>query len=86
MVWLGNIWAVIVFMWKYVRPIYKDLMCIIAEVHNTGLENDEARKKVFQDITDRIQARGLSKVPDSVLNTAIELCYQIYIWRKGAVC
>jgi hypothetical protein len=57
-------------------------MRIIQEVKILGLENEEARKKVFQDITDCIQARGLDKVPDSVLNCSIELVYQIYQWQN----
>ncbi len=80
--WLISVWQIICFLWKYVKPLYIDLMRIIQEVKNSGLENDTARKKVFQDITDCIQARGLEKVPDSVLNCSIELCYQIYIWRN----
>ena len=75
-------WQIIVFMWKYLKPIYCDLLRIIADVKTLGLTNDDSRKKVFQEITDCIQERGLKKVPDSVLNCCIELCYQIYIWRK----
>jgi hypothetical protein len=54
-------------------------MRIIGKVKSMGLTNEEARKLVFQDITDCIQARGLNKVPDSVLNASIELVYQIYL-------
>jgi hypothetical protein len=80
-----NVWSVVCFLWKYIKPVYTDLMRIIGEVRVSGLDNEAARKKVFQDITDCIQARGLEKVPDSVLNCSIELCYQIYVWqnRKG---
>ena len=78
---LLSIWQVIVFFWTYVKPIYKDLMRIIDEVRTKGLTNDEARKTVFQDITDSIQERGLEKIPDSVLNCSIELCYQLYVWK-----
>ena len=80
--WLISVWQIICFLWKYVKPIYIDLMRIIQEVKILGLENEEARKKVFQDITDCIQARGLDKVPDSVLNCSIELVYQIYQWQN----
>lgn len=80
--WITNAWFFICFLWKYVNPIYVDLMRIIKEVKTLGLDNDDSRKKVFQDITDCIQARGLDKVPDSVLNCSIELVYQIYQWRN----
>lgn len=69
--------------WRFVSPIYSEVMHIIDEVKKTGLTNDDARKKVFQDVTDFIQARGVKAVPDSVLNTAIELCYQVYLWKKA---
>ena len=75
------------FFWQRVRPIFHDIVHIIDEVKQSGLSNDEARKKVFQDVTDFIQARGMEKVPDSVLNCSIELAYQIYLWdrKKGGV-
>lgn len=79
--WLANAWMILGFVWKYVNPIYTDLMRIIKQVQTSGLTDDAARKKVFQDITDCIQARGLEKYPDSVLNAAIELVYQIYLWK-----
>ena len=66
--------------WGIVRPIYSDLMRIIKEVKEKGLTDDAARKQVIQDTTDFIQAMGLKSIPDSVLNTAIELVYQIYLW------
>lgn len=69
--------------WRFVSPIYSEVMHIIDEVKKTGLTNDDAHKKVFQDVTDFIQARGVKAVPDSVLNTAIELCYQVYLWKKA---
>lgn len=79
----ANMWAVVCFMWTYVRPIYVDMMRIIKDAKEKGLQDESARKYVFQEVTDFIQARGLKSVPDSVLNCAIELCYQIFIWRKG---
>lgn len=79
----ANMWAVVCFMWTYVRPIYVDMMRIIKDAKEKGLQDESARKYVFQEVTDFIQARGLESVPDSVLNCAIELCYQIFIWRKG---
>lgn len=79
---LISTWQIVQFFWTYVKPIYSDLMRIIARAKLLGLANEEARKQVFQDATDCIQARGLAKVPDSVLNTAIELCYQLYIWQN----
>jgi hypothetical protein len=80
---LANMWAVVCFMWTYVRPIYVYLMRIIKEAKEKGLTDDAARKHVFQEVTDFIQARGLKAIPDSVLNCSIELGYQIFIWRKG---
>ena len=80
--WVVSCWQIICFLWKYLKPIYTDLMLIIDEVRQLGLENEEARKKVFQIITDCIQKRGLEKVPDSVLNCSIELCYQLYLWKN----
>ena len=74
-------WSVLGFLWKYIKPIYGDLMEIIAQVKASGLVDDVARKKVTQLITDKIQLKGLDKVPDSVLNCTIELCYQIYVWK-----
>lgn len=71
-----------VFFWKRVRPILREVIYIIDEVKRSGLSNDDARKKVFQDVTDFIQARGMEKVPDSVLNASIEMAYQIYQWDK----
>lgn len=79
---LVGAWQMILFVWKYVRPIYGELMRIIRKARDLGLENEAARKKVFQDATDFIQARGLEKVPDSVLNCCIELTYQVYIWQN----
>jgi hypothetical protein len=76
-------WQTILFIWKYIKPIYSDIMRIIEEANALGLTNEVARKKVFQDITDFIQEKGLQKVPDSVLNCSIELCYQIYIWKSN---
>jgi hypothetical protein len=80
--WVISVWQIMCFLWQYVKPLYKDLMRIIEKVRTLGLEDEEARKRVFQDITDCIQVRGLQKVPDSVLNCSIELCYQVYIWQQ----
>jgi hypothetical protein len=82
MKFIVNFIQVLWVMWGYLRPIYRDLMRITKDVADKGLESVEARKAVFQDITDCIQARGLEKIPDSVLNCSIELCYQIYIWQN----
>jgi len=68
--------------WAFVSPIYKDIMRIIKEIKDKGLVNEEARKAAFQDITDFMQKNGLKSVPDSVLNCSIELCYQVYLWKK----
>ena len=79
--WVVSCWQILCFLWKHIKPIYVDLMKIIEEVKRLGLKNEEARKKVFQDITDCIQKRGLEEIPDSVLYCSIELCYQIYRWK-----
>ena len=71
------------FLFKYLAPIYKDLAAIIKEVKETDLENEAARKAVFQKITDFIQKQGLQKYPDSVLNACIEVVYIIIRWRIG---
>ena len=66
------------------EPVYNyDAKEIIAQVKASGLVDDVARKKVTQLITDKIQLKGLDKVPDSVLNCTIELCYQIYVWKAA---
>ena len=60
----------------YISPIYDELVAIIREVQATDLENEEAKKKVFQKITDYIQSHGIN-IPDSVLNLSIEVVYQL---------
>lgn len=82
MSFLIKAFQVAVLLFKYIRPIFFDLMRIIREVNTLGLDNGEARKKVFQDITDFIQKNGMKNVPDSILNAAIELAYQIYLLDK----
>jgi hypothetical protein len=69
------------FIYKYVAPIYIPLVAIIKEVQKTDLEDDSARKAVFQKITDFIQSKGLEKFPDSILNAIIELVYLIIKWK-----
>lgn len=76
---IGMAWKV----WSFIRPIFSDLMRIIKEVKESDLTGNDARAKVVQDITDFIQARGLQKIPDSVLNAGIELCYQLYVWKQA---
>jgi hypothetical protein len=61
----------------YVSPIYKELVIIIKEVQKTDFEDDDARKEVFQRITDFMQSNGLKQIPDSVLNLIIEVTYQL---------
>jgi hypothetical protein len=63
--------------YTYVSPIYKELVKIIKEVQDANLENEEARKLVFQKITDFIQAHGLKKIPDSIINLCIEAIFQL---------
>jgi len=68
--------------WNFIAPIYKDVMNIIAEIKIKGLEGEEARKEVFQSITDFIQKNKVgTKIPDSIMNAGIELCYQVYLTR-----
>lgn len=80
---LAQAWTVILYIWKYIKPIYDDMMKAIELVKTKGLKDAMARLEVFQIVTDCVQARGLEKIPDGVLNTAIELCYQIYVWKAG---
>ena len=60
----------------YISPIYDELIKIIIEVNSTDLENEAARKEVFQKITDYIQAQGIT-ISDSILNLSIEIVYQL---------
>ena len=68
--------------WRYINPIRKEIIKICKKAKELGLKNDEARKQVFQDVTDFIQARGLN-IPDKILNAGIEFIYQIYVYKKG---
>lgn len=82
-----NLWSklnwLINFIYAYVSPIYKELVVIIKKVKESNLEDDAARKKVFQDITDFIQKNGLKKIPDSILNCIIEMVYQLVKEKKA---
>lgn len=80
---LASTYAVAKYLWKFVKPVWADTTTAIKLVKEKGLKDDAARKQVFQYLTDCIHARGLAKVPDSVLNCTIELCYQIYLWREN---
>ena len=82
---LLSLWQLLCFFWRYIKPIIADTNHIFTQIKEKGLTNDEARKAAFQDITDLLQKKGLKDVPDSVLNTIIELNYQLYIWesKKG---
>jgi len=71
---------VINFVRVYISPIYIKLVEIIKEVKATDLENEAARKVVFQKITDYIQEQGI-EIPDSILNLSIEIAYQLV--KKG---
>lgn len=70
------------FLWAHVRPRFQAIMHIIAEVKLSGLKEDAARKKVFQEVTDLLQANGFEEWPDNVINCAIELVYEVYIWQN----
>ena len=69
------------FLYVYISPIYSELVKVIKEVTQTDLEDEEARKAVFQKMTDFIQARGL-KISDSILNASIEIVYQLIKNKK----
>ena len=79
--WFTALWHKVQFIanliYTYVSPIYKELVMIIKDVQDTPLENEDARKLVFQKITDFIQANGLKQIPDSILNLLIEAIYQL---------
>lgn len=81
-VWRKLVW-VITLVYTYVSPIYNEVMAIIKEVDESTISNDDKRKAVFQKITQFIKKYGLKQIPDSVLNTIIELCYQIYKNKKA---
>ena len=79
--WFSSLWRklnwLVNFIYVYVSPIYKELVEIIKDVQATDLKDDEARKAVFQRITDFIQKNGLREIPDSILNLIIEATYQL---------
>jgi len=79
--WSKLNWA-INFIYTYVKPIYSKLVEIIKEVKETNLEDDAARKAVFQKITDFMQENGLKKIPDSILNPIIEIVYLLVKHNK----
>jgi hypothetical protein len=69
------------FVFVYLGPIYDELIKVIKAVNETDLENEAARKEVFQRMTDFIQARGLN-ISDSILNLSIEMVYQLIKNKK----
>jgi len=85
--WFTSLWGklnwLVNFIYVYISPIYSQLVAIIKEVQSTNLEDDAARKAVFQKITDFIQAQGLNKIPDSILNCIIEITYQLIKQKKA---
>jgi hypothetical protein len=80
--WLSACWGVINFLWKHIKPVYNDIMEVVAQVKAEGITDDDARKKAFQLVTDKAQGRGI-KLSDSVINASLELCYQIYLDRQN---
>lgn len=62
--------------YTWLSPIYDDLVAISKKVKESNLEDDEARKAVFQEITDVLQSKGI-KMSDSSLNLLIEVVYQL---------
>jgi hypothetical protein len=80
---LLSFWQILVFIWKYVKPIIADTRHIFDEIKEKGLTDEAARKHAFQDITDLLQEKGFKDTPDSVLNCTLELCYQIYLWENA---
>ena len=85
--WFTSLWSklnwLVNFIYVYISPIYAELVSIIKEVQGTNLEDDAARAKVFQDITDFIQKKGLNQIPDSILNCIIEIVYQLIKQKKA---
>ena len=83
--WLNSLWRklkwVIKLVYTFVSPIYEDVLAIIKQVKAEGLKDDEARKEVFQRVTDVIQKKGLD-IPDSTLNAIIECVYQLVKWGR----
>ena len=79
--WLIN------FVFVYLKPIYLQLIAIIKKVNETNLEDDAARKAVFEKITQFIMANTASlhlpAYSDSVLNLCIEIVNQIYKQKKA---
>jgi hypothetical protein len=68
--------------WCFISPIYRDVMKAIAKVQQSNLEDTKARDAVKQEITDLIQNHALKTVPDSKINAAIEICYQVFLISK----
>jgi hypothetical protein len=62
--------------------VYPVIKAAINEVAQTDLENEAARKAVFQKATDAIQSMGI-KISDSRLNFFIEMAYQLYKNKKA---
>jgi hypothetical protein len=78
------IWKLICFSIRYILPIRDDVIRICQKAKELGLDDKAARERVFQDITDCLQARGILKnYPDPLINTIQEAIYLFYIWKKG---
>lgn len=69
-IWVANL------IYVFVSPIYSEVIAIMKQVKEEGLKDEAARKAVFQRITDLLQSKGIT-VSDSVLNTLIEMIYQL---------
>lgn len=73
---------VINLIYAYAGPIYPEVVSIIKAVQTEGLKDDVARKAVFQRVIDIIHTKGLKQIPDSMLNTIIEVIYQLVKAKK----
>ena len=72
--------ATIKIVYKYIYPIWKDIADIVKALKSSLLSNDDKRKEAFKMVTDIIKEKpgiSLATIPDSVINSSIELIYQI---------
>lgn len=70
-------------LWHTFAPIIEDVLTAIDKIKAAKLEDVVARDAVKQDITDLIQKHALKNTSDSKINACIEICYQLYLIRKG---
>ena len=80
--WLSSLYRKLVWVvdlvFKYVKPIYDELVPIIKAVGSTDLSDEEKRREVFKRISEFIKKQLPNLViSDSILNIIIELVYQL---------